>query len=41
MAIGDLKISGDGKRGEDGKDGKGFIGHAREDGVNGISPLHR
>jgi hypothetical protein len=35
MAIGDLKISGDGKPGEDGKDGQGFDGHAREPGVNG------
>jgi hypothetical protein len=35
MAIGDLKISGDGKRGEDGKDGQGFDGHAREAGVSG------
>jgi len=36
MPIGDLKISGDGRRGEDGKDGEGYEGHAREFGVIGI-----
>jgi hypothetical protein len=38
MAIGDLKISGDGKRGEDGTDGTGYEGHAREAGVDGTVP---
>lgn len=39
MALGDLKISGDGNRGDDGKDGTGFEGHARAFGVNGMARL--
>src|SRR5271169_749478 len=39
MAIGDLTISGDGKRGEPGQDGKGYQGHARESGVLGTTPI--
>jgi len=35
MALGDLTISGDGRRGDDGTDGKGFDGHARDPGVVG------
>ena len=35
MAIGDLVISGDGNRGEDGKDGKGYNAHASSRGVRG------
>jgi hypothetical protein len=38
MAIRDLKISGDGKHGEDGNDGAGYEGHAREAGVDGTVP---
>ena len=40
MALGDLRIIGDGKRGGDGKDGTGYEGHAREAGVNGINVSH-
>ena len=35
MALGDLKISGDGRRGDNGVDGKGYEGHARDHGVSG------
>jgi hypothetical protein len=38
MAIGDLRISGDGRRGQDGTDGTGYNEHAREPGVDGTSP---
>ena len=37
MAIGDLRISGDGRRGQDGTDGTGYNEHAREPGVDGTS----
>lgn len=41
MALGDLKVSGDGRRGDDGKDGTGSEGHAREHGVNGMGYCSR
>jgi len=39
MALGDVKISGDGKRGEDGKDGTGYKNQTREFGVHGMTCL--
>ena len=41
MALGDLKISGDGRRGTDGTDGTGYNEPARDPGVDGTSiPLY-
>lgn len=37
MVLGDLRISGDGRRGDEGTDGAGYDGHAREAGVDGTS----
>jgi len=41
MAHGDLEISGDGKAGEDGRDGYGYNGHAPQFGVNGKHQFFR
>jgi hypothetical protein len=37
MVLGDLRISGDGRCGDEGTDGAGYNGHAREAGVDGTS----
>jgi len=39
MAIGDLLISGDGKLGQDGQDGQGYLGNSPQMGGRGIISL--